>query len=77
MSIATIDDQATMQEATELLFKHLSPAKVARLMMLWRVGSGDYVAERRRLFKGETVDSLFAQAKALETRPHRRTAKRR
>lgn len=77
MSIATIDDQATMQEARELLFKHLPPSKVARLMMLWRVGSGDYTEERRRLFKGKTVDSLFAQAKALEKPTARRTAKRR
>ncbi len=77
MSIATIDDQATMQEATELLFKHLPPSKVARLMMLWRVGSGDYTEERRRLFKGETVDSLFAQAKTLEKAPPRRAVKRR
>lgn len=77
MSIATIDDQATVREATELLFKHLPPAKVARLMMLWRVGSGDYTEERRQRFKGETVDSLFAKARALEKPPLRRAAKRR
>lgn len=77
MSIATIDDQATVREATELLFKHLPPSKVARLMMLWRVGSGDYVEERSQFFKGETVDNLFAQAKAFEKPVPRRAAKRR
>ena len=36
------------------------------------VVSGDYTAERRKLFAGETVGSLFTKARALEKRGRKR-----
>jgi len=35
---------------------------VARLLSIWRIGTGDYVNDREALFAGETVASLFEQA---------------
>ena len=68
MSIVVENEQKIAQEGLDVLMKHLPPSKVARLLSLWRVGSGDYTVERRKLFAGETVASLFAKAKALEKR---------
>jgi hypothetical protein len=56
-------------EAMELLAKHLSPTKMARLAVLWNIGCGDYTRSRDLLLEGETVDSLFARMKRrFETR---------
>ena len=41
-------------------------SKVARLLATLQVGTGDYVKTRDPLFAGETVDSLFEQAKAAK-----------
>ena len=41
-------------------------SKVARPPATLQVGTGDYVKTRDQLFAGETVDSLFEQAKAAE-----------
>jgi len=68
MSIVVENDQETVREGLDVLMKHLPPSKVARLLSIWRVGLGDYTAGRRKLFAGETVDSLFAKARALERR---------
>ena len=68
MSIVVEDEQKIAQEGLNALMKHLSPAKVARVLSLWRVGTGDYTLERRKLFAGETAVSLFAKAKAIEKR---------
>ena len=40
-------------------------SKVARLLAAWRVGQGDYLAAREKLFAGETVDSLYEKAKGM------------
>lgn len=68
MSIVVESEQEIAREGLDVLMKHLPRSKVARLISLWRIGSGDYVVERRKLFPGETVDSLFAKAKTLEKR---------
>ena len=72
MSIVVENDQETVQAALDVLTKNLPPSKVARLLSIWGVGRGDYTAERRKLFAGETVDSLFAKARALEKRRRKR-----
>jgi len=68
MSIVVENEQVIAQEGLDVLIKNLPPSKVARLISLWRIGSGDYTAERRKFFAGETVDSLFAKARTLEKR---------
>jgi hypothetical protein len=72
MSIVVENEQETVQQGLAVLNKNLPPSKVARLLSIWRVGGGDYTAERRKLFAGETVGSLFTKARALEKRGRKR-----
>jgi hypothetical protein len=72
MSIVVESEQEIAREGLDVLMKHLPPSKVAKLISLWRIGSGDYVSERRQLFSGETVESLFAKAKKIEKRGRKR-----
>ena len=53
-----------VEEAAAILLERMPPSKVARLLSAWQVGHGDYLALRDKLFAGETVDSLYQQAKA-------------
>ena len=64
MNIQVENEQATIEEATAILLERLPASKVARLLAAWRVGQGDYLAAREKLFAGETVDSLYEKAKA-------------
>ena len=66
MSITVENELATIEEATAILLEKMPASKVARLLANVQVGSGDYVKTRDQLFAGETVDSLFDQAKAAE-----------
>jgi len=66
MSIIVETEQETVQEGLDVLTKNLPPSKVARLLSIWRVGRGDYTADRRKFFTSETVTSLFAKARAHE-----------
>jgi hypothetical protein len=68
MSIVVETEQETVQEGLDVLTKNLPPSKVARLLSIWRVGHGDYVVDRRKMFAGETVKSLFAKARGNEKR---------
>lgn len=72
MSIVVENEQKTVQQGLAVLNKNLPPSKVARLLSIWRVGGGDYTAERRKLFAGESVSSLFTKARALEKRGRKR-----
>jgi hypothetical protein len=72
MSIETLDEQETLQEGLDVLMKNLPPSKVARLLCLWKAGSGDYTKERRKLFHAKSVDDLFEEMVALEKRGRKR-----
>jgi hypothetical protein len=72
MSIVVETEQETVQEGLDVLTKNLPPSKVARLLSIWRVGRGDYTADRRKFFAGETVESLFAKARTHEKRRRKR-----
>ena len=72
MSIVVETEQETVQEGLDVLTKNLPPSKVARLLSIWRVGRGDYTADRRKFFAGETVASLFTAARAHEKRSRKR-----
>ncbi|MDP4626308.1 MAG: hypothetical protein NWT08_14385 [Akkermansiaceae bacterium] len=66
---ATIEtEQELKEEAFAILSQHLSPHKVARLLSIWQIGKGDYVKDRDALFANETVDSLFQQAVAQQSK---------
>lgn len=66
MSITVENELATVEEATAILLEKMPVSKVAWLPATLQVGNGDYVKTRDQLFAGETVDSLFGQAKAAE-----------
>lgn len=68
MSPAIESEHALTEEAFAILWQNLPPHKVARLLSIWHVGHGDYVKDRGAIFEGETVESLFAQASALQTK---------
>ncbi len=44
--------------ATQLLIRHMGIADTLRFLSQFRAGSGDYTAERKRLFEGMTVRQL-------------------
>ena len=66
MSITVDNELATIEEATAILLEKMSASKVARLLATLQIGTGDYVKTRDQLFAGETVDTLFDQAKSVE-----------
>jgi hypothetical protein len=72
MSIVVETEQETVREGLDVLTKNLPPSKVARLLSIWRVGRGDYTADRRKLFVGETVESLFTKARTHGKRSRKR-----
>jgi hypothetical protein len=72
MSIVVENDRETVQAGLDALVRNLPPSKVARLLSIWRIGQGDYTVDRRKLFTGETVGSLFTKARALEKRGRKR-----
>jgi hypothetical protein len=50
--------------ATNALIQELGVVDAMRFLSQFRVGSGDYTAEREHLFRGESVDSVVADIKA-------------
>ena len=66
MNITVKNELAPTKEATAILLEKMPASKVARLLATLQVGTGDYVKTRDPLFAGETVDSLFEQAKAAK-----------
>jgi hypothetical protein len=55
--------------AKQVLIQELGAIDAMRFLNQFRAGSGDYTAEREKLFKGETVKSLVAGIKAKKTGP--------
>ncbi len=49
--------------AERVLIKELGVADTLRFLGQFRSGSGDYTAERDRLFQGESVKSIIADIK--------------
>ena len=59
MNIVVNSEQKILQEGETVLIKHLGPSKAARFLSAWRQGGADYLKIRKKLFVGETVDSLY------------------
>ena len=66
MTMKLVSSQQVHQEAMEILFTHLSPSKMARLLASWQRDDSDYVKMKDKLFTEETVDRVYRQAKELE-----------
>lgn len=68
MKTKTLPEQAAVHEAMTVLLEHLDPAKLAKFLAARPVAGQDYLAERERLFAGETVASLTRKIRAFEKR---------
>ena len=66
MTVKLVNSQQVLQEAIGILLTHLSPAKMALLLASWQRDESDYVKMKDKLFEGETVASVYRQAKELE-----------
>lgn len=61
MSTRVASDQEIWLEVLDILQKNLSPSKVARVIAALRLGTGNYLELKDRLFGRETVKSLAAK----------------
>lgn len=68
MNVKMPRKQEVIQEALEILVKHMEPAKVGLLLSMLQEGSGDYLEIREELFAGETMTTLLKKVKAYEQR---------
>jgi hypothetical protein len=66
MAVKVMREQEVLREAVDVLWKHLSPAKVVRLWASWQIGEGDYLTLRDQLFAGESVATLFEKVQAYQ-----------
>ena len=67
MTVQVPSEKQIIREATQVLIKHMSPAKATRFWAAWQVGEGDYLAIREQLFKKETVASLYERVEKYQT----------
>ena len=72
MKTKTLSEQTIVHEAMTILLENLEPAKVAKFLASRSMAAQDYVAERQRLFAGETVASLSRKIHAFEKTGHKR-----
>jgi hypothetical protein len=68
MTVNVAREQGVLREAVDVLWTHLSPAKVVRLWATWQMGEGDYLTLRDQLFEGESVASLFEKVQVYQER---------
>jgi len=66
MTVKVAREQDVLREAVDVLWEHLSPAKVVRLWATWQMGEGDYLTLRDQLFEGESVNALFEKVQAYQ-----------
>lgn len=63
MTIKVINEQQNLQEAMQVLLTHLEPSKVMKFWAACKLGEGDYLQLKEKLFAQETVDSLYEKIK--------------
>ncbi|MCB1224720.1 MAG: hypothetical protein KDK99_02805 [Verrucomicrobiales bacterium] len=68
MCAAIETEQDLTEEALRIPQKNMPPHPVARLLSIWHVGQNDSTRERKALFAGETVESLFEQATTYQSK---------
>lgn len=66
MTIKVINDQQALQDGLEVLIAHLEPAKLARFVAACKLGEGDHLKLKDKLFAKETVASLYEKVKAYQ-----------
>lgn len=63
MSVQVNKNQSLLSTAFEVLLHNLGPQKTSQLWQVLTPLKGDYVSERKKLFKGKSVDSIYKEAK--------------
>ena len=66
MTIQVTSERQVIQEAAEVLMKHMSPAKATRFWASWQVGEGNYLVIREQLFAKDTVKSLYKKVEEFQ-----------
>ncbi|MCC5667471.1 hypothetical protein LC653_27205 [Nostoc sp. CHAB 5784] len=66
MKIKVIDEQENLQEVMQVLLTHLEPSKVMKFWAACKLGEGDYLELKEKLFAEETVASLYAKVKEYQ-----------
>ena len=66
MTIHVTSERQVIQEAAQVLIRHMSPAKAARFWASWQVGEGDYLVIREQLFPKETVKTLYKKIEEFQ-----------
>jgi len=64
--MANISQKTLMREASEALIEKLGIAKASEFWASLGCGQSDYTKIRGKLFKGETIDSLFKKIKNIK-----------
>lgn len=60
--------QSLLSTAFEVLLNNLGPQKTSQLWQILTPLGGDYLRDRQKIFKGETITSLFKAAKKFNKR---------
>lgn len=66
MKIEIPTDQQVIDEALQILLVHMEPWKVARFVVACKLGKGDYLKTKDKLFADETFESLVEKIQAFE-----------
>jgi hypothetical protein len=66
MTIKVINEQQNLQEVMQILLTHLEPSKVMKFCATCKLGQGNYLQLKDKLFAEETVDSLYFKIKEYE-----------
>jgi len=70
----TLNEQAVINEALDVLMKHMEPAKVAKFLAAWQGGGGDYLVTKDKLFGKMTVDELADKIRKFQTKKRKKNA---
>ncbi|BAY76177.1 hypothetical protein NIES25_26260 [Nostoc linckia NIES-25] len=66
MKIKVINEQENLQEVMQVLLTHLEPSKVMKFWATCKLGEGDYLQLKEKLFAEETVTSLYTKIKEFQ-----------
>lgn len=61
-----MNEQQVLQEVMEVLITHLEPSKVLKFWSACKLGKGDYLQLKDKVFDKETVASLYEEIKAYQ-----------
>lgn len=63
MSIQVNKHQSLLATAFEVLLRNLGPQKTSQLWQILTPLTENYISERRKIFKGKSISSLYKEAK--------------